>query len=287
MTLLSFFGAIIGVAVVLTAIVRLCKFAVRKEVTAKTGLILTLSFIGILMFGWWFSTKGVRVEDRVVAPLILPSPSEVIHAFPKLHFEQGLMRSVVTSFYRVSTGFILAVILAFALGTYMAAFPPITAFFKPLALIGSYVPIISFIPLTLAWWGSGEMQKVGFLFIACFVVLLPLIIKSINDVSASFLDVAKTKGASSWQLVKKVLIPIAMPSIWGHLRGIYGVGWGWIILAEIVNQQSGIGTLMANAERRGHTDSIFAIIIVIVLIAALFDYLWKVTGNWLFPYKKA
>lgn len=284
--MLGFFAAVIGFSLLLTLIVRLSGFSVRKAVLPRTGLLLTLSFVAMLFFGWWFATAGNRVEDRILAPLILPSPSEVVHAFPKLHLEQGLARSVITSFCRVSTGFILAVILAFTLGTYMAAYPPVAAFFKPLALIGSYVPIISFIPLTLAWWGSGEIQKVGFLFIACFVVLLPLIIKSINDVSASFLDVARTKGANSWQLVKNVLIPVAMPNIWDHLRGIYGVGWGWIILAEVVNAQNGIGYLMSVSERRGQTASIFAIIIVIVLIATLFDHLWRVTGNWFFPYKK-
>ena len=112
-----------------------------------------------------------------------------------------------------------------------------------------------------------------------------MVIKSISDVSPAFLDVARTKGATSWQLVRKVLIPVAMPNIWGHFRGIYGVGWGWIILAEVVNARSGIGYLMAVSERRGQTASIFAIIIVIVLIATLFDYLWRVTGNWLFQHK--
>lgn len=284
--MIGFFAVIIGVAIALTIFVRLCDFSVRKDILPRTSLILTMSFVALLFFGWWYSTKGATVEERILAPLILPSPVEVVQAFPQLHFQQGLLRSVGTSFCRIAQGFILAVILAFTLGTYMSAYPPIAAFFKPLALIGSYVPIISFIPLTLAWWGSGEMQKVGFLFIACFVVLLPLVIKSINDVSPAFLDVAKTKGASNWQLVKNVLIPVAMPNIWDHFRGIYGVGWGWIILAEVVNAQNGIGYLMSVSERRGKTASIFAIIIVIVLIATLFDHMWRVTGNWLFPYKK-
>ena len=148
------------------------------------------------------------------------------------------------------------------------------------------VSIISFIPLTMAWWGGAEVQKIGFLFIACFVVLLPLIIKSINDVSPSYLDVAKTKGASQWQLVKDVLIPVAMPNIWDHLRGVYGVGWGWIILAEVVNGQEGIGYLMSISERRGQTCSIFAIIIVIVVVATISDKIWKTTGDYLFPHRR-
>lgn len=264
---------------ILLATIRIINLDVRKECSAKTNLFLILFFLAIMFVGWWTVTSGEKIEDRTLAPIILPSPIEVINAFPKLHFEQGLTVSVLTSFRRVTIGFFLASILAFVLGISMAAYPPIASFFKPIALIGSYVPIISFVPLTLAWWGVGEIQKIGFLFIACFVVLLPLVIKSINKVNNTYLDVAKTKGATQWQLVWHVLVPVAMADIWDHLRGIYGVGWGWIILAEVVNAQSGIGYLMSISERRGQTASIFALIIVIVIIASICDKIWKTVGE--------
>ena len=165
--------------------------------------------------------------------LILPSPMEVTRAFVRLHFEQGLVRSAVSSWLRVTAGFLLAAIVAVPLGVYMATFPAIAAFFRPLALAGAYVPIVVLIPLSMTWFGTGETQKVGFLFIGCFVALLPLVIKDIADVPTAFLDVAVTKGASQWQLVRHVLFPVAKANIWDHLRGVYGVGWGWIIMAEV------------------------------------------------------
>jgi NitT/TauT family transport system permease protein len=171
------------------------------------------------------------------------------------------------------------------LGVYMATFPPVAAFFRPLALIGAYVSIVVFIPLTLAWFGLSEVQKVAFLFIGCFVALLPLVMKSIADVPAAYLDVAVTKGASQWQLVSQILFPVAQADIWDHLRGVYGVGWGWIILAEVVNAQQGLGYLISISERRGHTAAIFAIIAVIVLIAVACDQAWRLTGRLLFPYR--
>ena len=237
------------------------------------------------MLGWWYVTKGATVEDRVLAPIILPSPVEVLQAFPKLHFEQELVRSVWISFFRVTIGFFLAAFVAVALGVYMASFKPVSAFFKPLALTSSYVPIIVFIPLTLAWWGTTETQKIGFLFIACFVALLPLVIKDISDVSGAYLDVAITKGATYWQLVRHVLFRVAAPNIWDHMRGVYGVGWGWIILAEVVNGQQGLGFLISMSERRGHTNATFAVIIVIVVIAIICDKVWKAVGKTLFPYR--
>src|SRR5437762_10553970 len=197
---------------------------------------------------------------------------EVLRAFPVLHFEQGLVRSALVSFLRVSAGFVLAPIVALPLGIYMATFPPIAAFFRPLALIGAYVPIVVFVPLTLAWFGLSETQKVGFLFIGCFVALLPLVIKDIADVPAAYLDVAVTKGATQWQLVRHVLFPVAQANIWDHLRGVYGVGWGWIIMAEVfVRPTYGLGALIETSGRRSHTEAIFAVIIVIVLIAVACD----------------
>ena len=268
-----------------TLVVRLARFTVRQPPRRVRQVWLTAAFLGLLLLAWWFATRGETVEARLLPPLILPSPGEVLNAFPRLHFEQGLVRSAGVSFLRVTTGFGLAVIVAVPLGVYMGTFPPVAAFFRPLALIGAYVPIVVFVPLTLAWFGLTETQKIGFLFIGCFVALLPLVIKTIADVPAAYLDVAVTKGATQWQLVWRVLFPVARADLWDHLRGVYGVGWGWIILAEIVNAERGLGYLMFISERRGHTNAIFAVIIVIVLIAVAFDQLWRLTGRLLFPYR--
>lgn len=273
-------------AAVLTAVVRFARLRVRAGLPVQRALLLTLGFLAIVLCAWWFVTRG-ETTQRLVQPLILPSPVEVVKSFSPLHFEQGLVRSIVTSWMRVTTGFVLAAIIAVPLGIYMASFPSVAAFFKPLALAGSYVPIVVFIPLSLTWFGTGEAQRVGFLFIGCFVALLPLVIKEIADVPAAFLDVAVTKGASQWQLVRHVLFPVAKASIWDHLRGVYGVGWGWIIMAEvIVRPDYGLGALIGISERRSHTDAIFAVIIVIVLIAIACDQLWRLGGELLFPYQK-
>lgn len=284
--MLGFFIFAIAFVTLLTLVVRLGKLNVRHDLPETKALGLTVLFIALLLLAWWFVTQGATVEQRIIPPLILPSPLEVLQAFPKLHFEQGLVRSAGVSFLRVTAGFTLAALVAVPLGVYMATFPPIAAFFRPLALMGAYVPIVVFVPLTLAWFGLSETQKVGFLFIGCFVALLPMVIKDISDVPAAYLDVAVTKGASQWQLVRHILFPVAQASIWGHLRGVYGVGWGWIILAEVVNAERGLGYLIDLSNRRGHTNAIFAIIIVIVVIAIACDQLWRLGGELLFPYQR-
>jgi NitT/TauT family transport system permease protein len=284
--MLEFFIFALSFAVVLTLVVRLSKLRVRHDLTQSQSLGLTIGFVALLLLTWWLATRGDTVEQRVLSPLILPSPVEVLKAFPPLHFDQGLVRSALISFVRVTTGFSLAAITALPLGIYMATFPGIASFFRPLALIGAYVPIVVFIPLTLAWFGLNETQKVGFLFIGCFVALLPMVIKSISKVPAAYLDVAVTKGATQWQLVRHVLFPVAQADIWDNLRAVYGVGWGWIILAEVVNAERGLGYLISISERRGHTAAIFAVILVIVLIAVACDQLWRLGARILFPYAR-
>jgi len=102
----------------------------------------------------------------------------------------------------------------------------------------------------------------------------------------AFLDVAVTKGASQWQLVRHVLFPVAKADIWDHLRGAYGVGWTWIILAEAwANAEHGLGYLLEISYRRSRMDRYFAVVIVIVLIAVVCDQMWRMGGRLLFPYK--
>jgi NitT/TauT family transport system permease protein len=271
---------------VLTLVVRLAQLHVRAGLSYSGALGMTALMLGLVLAVWWFLTRGAP-GTRIVQSLILPSPMEVLRAFKPLHLEQGLVRSVYASWLRVTAGFALAAIVALPLGVYMATFAPIAAFFRPLSLAGAYVPIVVFIPLSMTWFGTGEAQKIGFLFIGCFVALLPLVIKDIADVPSAFLDVAVTKGASQWQLVRHVLFPVAQANIWDHLRGVYGVGWGWIIMAEVfVRPAYGLGGLIEVSNRRSQTGSIFAIIIVIVLVAVVCDQLWRLGGELLFPYRK-
>ena len=230
--ILGFLFIALAFVVCLTLVIRLARLRVREELPYSRTLGLTALFVAVVLGVWWFLTRG-QPGERIVQQLILPSPLEVLKAFVPLHVEQGLVRSALTSWLRVSTGFALAALVAVPLGVYMATFAPIASFFRPLALAGAYVPIVVFIPLSMTWFGTGETQKIGFLFIGCFVALLPLVIKDIADVPSAFLDVAVTKGASRWQLVRHVLFPVAQANIWDHLRGVYGVGWGWIIMAEV------------------------------------------------------
>jgi NitT/TauT family transport system permease protein len=284
--MLGYFLAALLFVGLLTALIRFTGLAVRKDLPHAKELMLTGAFVTLMLLGWWILTRGERYEDRLVNVTILPSPLEMLRAFGPLHFEQALVRNAFTSIQRVMTGFLLATLLAVPLGVYMATFPPFAAFFRPVTLIGSYVPTVVFIPLSIAWFGATETQKTVFLAIVYFIALLPLVIKSVADVPAAYLDVAVTKGASQWQLVRHVLFPVAKADIWDHLRGAYGVGWTWIILAEVwANAENGLGYLLEISYRRGRMDRYFAVVVVIVTIAVACDQAWRIGSRLLFPYR--
>ena len=259
-----FLFGVVSVAL-LTAVVRLTGLGVRQDLPRRNELLLTGLFVALVLVAWWVLTRGERFEDRLVNVTILPSPVEMLKAFVPLHLDQALVRNALTSIARIALGFSLAVIMAVPLGVYMATFPPIAAFFHPV---------------------TTEIQKIAFLFIVYLVALLPLVIKTVADVPAAYLDVAVTKGASQWQLVRHVLFPVAKADIWDHLRGAYGVGWTWIILAEVwANAENGLGYLLEISYRRGRMDRYFAVVVVIVAIAVAFDQLWRIGSRLLFPYR--
>src|SRR5207249_1475937 len=115
---LSFHSFALAFVTVLTLVVRLAKLHVRAKAPYSRAIGLTSLFVALVLLVWWFITRG-EVEERFVQPLILPSPLEVLKSFRPLHFEQGMVLSIVSSWLRVTAGFLLAVIVAVPLGVYM------------------------------------------------------------------------------------------------------------------------------------------------------------------------
>lgn len=261
-------------------------FKIREELAPQSRLVLGALCVGLFLLLWVACTWG-PAESRVFSPIILPSPMEVLQAFGPLHWDMGLMRATLSSLMRVTVGFALAAAAAIPLGILMGTYTKVGAFFGPLALFGGYVPVVTLIPLTIAWFSLGELQKIGFLFIGTFVFLLPLVVKTIMEVDDIFLQTGYTLGANRWQTMRYVLIPCAKSRIYNHLRLFYGVGWGYIILAEMSElDRPGLGALISISQRRSMTDRVFAVLLVIVLIAVGVDGLLKRLGHVLFPYEE-
>ena len=229
----------------------------------------------VLFLAWWlWATAGAQPELRRMSPTILPSPLEVIGRFPSLWFDSALMRNILLSLGRVLAGFAVAVIIAVPLGVLMASFSRIGATFSLVATLLSYLPIPAIVPLTMAWWHTGEEQKVGFLALATFAYLLPLVLRHVNAVDHKYLLSAQAQGATPWECVTRVLYPVAAPDIFNALRLCLGVGWTYIVLAEVIKAGEGlggVGNLIMVFQRRGHMEEVYLTVAAIMLVGAILD----------------
>ncbi len=258
---------------------------VREDLQPSLRIVLGIIPILLLILFWIVITSG-SAESRLISPLILPSPIEVIGSFKSLWFEKELTRSIIASTLRVLGGFLTGLIVAFPLGILMGAFTKVRALFDPIAVFGGYLPIPALVPLTLSLFGTGETQKIMFLALAFFVYLLPLFVRAIDGVDETYLRTASTLGASRWQTVRYVMFGVAFPGIYNAMRMGFGIGWTYIILAEMVAADRGLGQIIIVAQRRGPREHIYLVLVVIVLIAYITDQLWVRIGRHLFPYQE-
>ena len=261
-------------------------FKIRAESPPRRRFLLGFASVFSTLFVWWLLTTGSQVETRILSPQILPNPIEVLASFKPLITERGLLAGMAYSFYRTTVGFLIAVAVALPLGILMASFSPVREFFKPLATIGGYVPIVVLVPLTLSWFGLGEKQKYIFLAMATFVLLLPLVVNALDRVDDVYLQTAYTLGATRLQAILQVLVPVALADIYDDLCLAYGIGWGYIIMAEVIDAKYGLGSLIISSQRRGPYEHVYAVLIVIVLISILINWTLTMMGGWLFPYRE-
>lgn len=237
---------------------------------------------------WWFITRGEIVEERIVGPFALPSPSETFASFQDLWFEQQLTRNTLTTLRRVVLGFSLAAVVGIPLGILAGSFPPIKSLLAPIILFGRNIPIAALVPLTYFFFGIAETQKIMFIFMACSAFVIADTTTSISNVGQQYLDTAYTLGSNRWQAITKVLVPLAMPSLFDSLRLLFGLAFGYIMLAESIKlggESGGLGNLINAAQKRGLRTQIYLIILIIPVVAFLIDRILFSIQKGLFPHK--
>jgi NitT/TauT family transport system permease protein len=235
------------------------------------------------------AASGMTASSRraLVPAQILPSPIAVLQAIAYLHTDEALVRSAATSFFRVTTGFLLAALIAIPLGIFMGSYPPVRAAVEPLSNPLRYLPISAVTGIFMLLFGIGDTMKIMFLFAGSVVYLLPIVVESVASVDQVYLDTAYTLGAKPRHVIWRVLVPGACPGIVEACRVIYGIGWTYVILAELINAKYGLGYLITIAYRRGHIDWAYALVLVVLLLGIGTNEIFRQAQKWLFAWREA
>ncbi|MBI5544822.1 MAG: ABC transporter permease [Deltaproteobacteria bacterium] len=260
-------------------------FRLRKEPTVL-GRFLAGALFLLLVLGLWTALTRGAAEARVLSPAVIGSPEEILGSFRSLWFDRALTRNLIASLWRVLQGFGLAALVGVPLGVACGTWPRINAFIAPLSVFGRNVPISALVPLTLVWFGIDELQKVMFIFVACVMFVVFDSARAIAGVDERYVHTALTLGAKPWQVVLKVLVPLALPDIFGSLRLLFGLAFGYIILAEMVNMSDGVGALILISQRRGPMEHVYLVLVALTLVAYGIDRGLLGVQRWLFPYRE-
>lgn len=216
--------------------------------------------------------------------VFLPSPGSVVAAFRELFTSQAFIIDIGASVYRVTAGFLLAAAVAVPLGLLAGSVRFIDRLVQPINDFTRYLPVPSFIPLSILWLGTGDVQKILIIFIGTVFQVIPLVADTAANVPRNLIDLGYTCGASRWQTMTKVIFPWCAPTIYDHLRVALGWAWGYLVIAELVAATAGIGHVIIQAQRFIQTPRVIAGIIMIGIIGLAFDLCFRLPKKKIFPW---
>ncbi|HPT68764.1 MAG TPA: ABC transporter permease [Syntrophomonas sp.] len=238
-----------------------------------------LASLVLIAFVWCLLTFGIKIN-----PVFLPSPLAVAGAFKELWQEGVLLPYTLISLYRVLIGFFAAAIIAIPLGIMMATNKKTEGFFAPFIGFVRYLPVSALIPLMILYFGIGDFEKMAVIFVGTFFQLVLMVQDTVGTVPGDLLKAAYTLGADGSAIYTKVLLPASMPGIMDNLRICIGWAWTYLVIAELVAANSGLGFMILRSQRFLQTDRIFAGLIIIGCLGMLTDYLFKTLSKVFFPW---
>jgi NitT/TauT family transport system permease protein len=237
-----------------------------------------------LFLVWAVLTYVRRGGEPLVKPLFLPSPSDIARAAVALASDGSLWTHTVASVTVIVTGWALAVVLAVPLGILMGTLKFVEALLEPIVDFVRYLPVSAMIPLLILYIGIGTAEKVAVIFIGTFFQLILLIADVSANVSKDLLDSAYTLGAKRWDVFSRVLLPATLPGVMDNLRITMGWAWTYLIVAELVAADRGLGYMILDAGRGLFTDRIFVGLFTIGLLGFGFDFIFKRLHRLMLPW---
>ncbi|MBK8051340.1 MAG: ABC transporter permease [Anaerolineales bacterium] len=253
----------------------------RKEVPRTHYVGAGAALIAFVLAAW-----AVATLTGTIAPLFLPSPQAVGAELVDQIQSGDFWRDLWASIYRISVGWFISTLFAVPIGILMGNFHLIEGMLEPLVDLVRYMPAVAFVPLTILWLGVDDPQKFAILFIGVFFQEVLLIMDNVKNVPRDLIQVSYTLGLTKWEILRDVVLRYAMPGIWDTFRITIGWAWTYLVVAELVAANVGLGYRIMRAQRFLETEQIILGILVIGVLGLATDYFFKWTYKRLFPWAK-
>lgn len=238
-----------------------------------------IGLIALVLMGW-----VVLTGLGLVKPIFLPSPSAVWTEFNRQVSEGILLADMTASLYRIMAGWMLSTLIALPIGILMGSFRFFEGLFEPSVDLVRYMPAVAFVPLSILWLGVGDSQKFLILFIGTFFQEVLMIMDNVKNVPKELVQTSYTLGLGKWEVLRDVVLPTALPGIWDTFRITLGWCWTYLVVAELVAANVGLGYRIMRAQRFLQTESIILGILIIGLLGLITDLLFKAAARRMFTW---
>lgn len=237
-----------------------------------------VSFLSIIAL-WCILTYG-----KITSSLFVPSPTAVWQAIVGMAKDGTLFVNCWDSTRRVMVGWFWSALIAVPLGMIMARSKVVSALLQPIIEFARYLPVVALVPLTILYLGIDENQKYVIIWLGTFFQLILMVIDTVSSVDRNMINAALTLGASRWQVYKEVIFPASLPGLMDDFRLTIGWAWTYLVVAEMVAANSGLGYIILKSQRFMATDVIFAGLILIGAIGLLTDWLMRLLTKLIVPW---
>ncbi len=216
--------------------------------------------------------------------IFLSSPFEVLKFLVNDITTGSIWENLYISCYRIFMGFLYAAVIGVPIGILVGSFNVFEAYIQPVMEFMRYLPVPAFIPLIMIWVGIGEGAKIAVIFLGTLFQLIPMVADDVRSVPEDYINAAYTLGAKRIGVLFKVMIPAMLPRMMDSLRMMMGWAWTYLVVAELVAANSGLGYTILKAQRYLKTPAIFSGILVIGLLGLIIDRSFGLISKRLFPW---
>lgn len=254
-------------------------FAFRGQTSHAVDLYVAAVTFIVLVLLW---ELAARLE--LAPPQYMPSPGAVVAALYQMFVKYDFTWDIGVSVFRVWVAFLISAAMAIPLGIMMSSYRIVNGISEPVIDFIRYLPVPALVPLTIIWLGIGETSKITLLWMGTFFQLVLLIADDARRVPREYIEIGLTVGARSRQVLRHIVLPAMLPSMVDNLRITLGWCWTYLIIAEIVAADSGIGYVIWSARRYVKTPEVMAGILTIGIIGLLTDQAIRYAHRRVFAY---